>query len=235
MQKILGRIRRAVQDFNMIEEGDIIAVGVSGGKDSVTLLYGLHLLKNFYPKKFEVMGLMLTLGYDNFDPKPVENFCREKEIPFFIKETEIKKIVFDYRKEENPCSLCANLRRGALNNFAKEKGCNKVALAHHYDDLIDTFIMNLFYNGRLHTFEPVSFLDRSKITVIRPMIYVKEKDIRSEVKKNNLPVVKNPCPVEGHTTRHYIRSLIIDLKKEIPEIDKRIFTAIKKDIFHFEE
>jgi len=166
--------------------------------------------------------------------KKVAPIAKAKGIPFFIKETDIKKIVFDYRKEENPCSLCANLRRGALNNFAKEKGCNKVALAHHYDDLIDTFIMNLFYNGRLHTFEPVSFLDRSKITVIRPMIYVKEKDIRSEVKKSNLPVVKNPCPVEGHTKRHYIRNLLIDLKKEIPEIDKRIFTAIKKDVFHFE-
>jgi tRNA(Ile)-lysidine synthase TilS/MesJ len=231
MQKILGKIRRAVQDFEMIQEGDAIAVGVSGGKDSITLLYGLHLLKRFYPIKFEVMGLMLSLGFENFDPTPIKNFCEEKGIPFFIKYTEIKKIVFDYRKEKNPCSLCANLRRGALNDFAKEKGCNKVALAHHYDDLITTFMMNLFYNGRLHTFEPVTFLDRSQITLIRPLIYVREKEVRSAVRRNNLPVVENPCPMAGNTTRHSIENLIRNLEKEIPELDKRIFTAIKKDVF----
>jgi tRNA(Ile)-lysidine synthase TilS/MesJ len=231
MQEILGKIRRAVQDFEMIQEGDVIAVGVSGGKDSITLLYGLHLLKRFYPIKFEVMGLMLSLGFENFDPTPIKNFCEEKGIPFFVKHTEIKKIVFDYRKEKNPCSLCANLRRGALNDFAKEKGCNKVALAHHYDDLIVTFMMNLFYNGRLHTFEPVTFLDRSRITLIRPLIYVREKEVRSAVKKNNLPVVENPCPMAGNTTRHSIENLIRNLEKEIPELDKRIFTAIKKDVF----
>jgi len=232
MQKILGKLRRAVQDFDMIQDGDYIAVGVSGGKDSIALLYGMHLLKKFYPIKFDVVGLMLTLGYENFNTTEIEKFCREKEISFFIKETDIKKIVFDYRKEDNPCSLCANLRRGALNNFAIEKGCNKVALGHHYNDLIETLIMNMFYNGRLHTFEPVSYLDRSKITVLRPFIYVKEKDIKSEVKKNNLPIVINPCPVEGNTKRHYIKKLINDLKFNVPDIDKHIFSAIKKDIFN---
>lgn len=235
MQKILGKLRRAIQDFNMIQEGDVIGVGVSGGKDSITLLYGLSLLKKFYPVKFDVIGLMITMGYDDFKIDETVKFCSNNNIPFFIKGTDIKKIVFDYRQEKNPCSLCANMRRGALNNFALEKGCNKVALAHHYNDLIETLIMSLFYNGRLSTFEPVTYLERTGLSVIRPLIYIKEKEIKIAVRKNCLPVVKNPCPVDGYTTRQYVKDLLINLKKTIPDIDKHIFTAIKKDVFHYKD
>lgn len=225
MQRLVGKIRKAVQDYNMIEEGDIIAVGVSGGKDSITLLYALSLLQKYYPIRFKVMGLTLTMGYEGMDFEKTMEFCQKNDIEYHIKQTQIAKIVFDVRKEKNPCSLCANLRRGALNNFALEMGCNKVALAHHYDDLIETFLLSVFYEGRISTFLPVTKLDRTGLTVMRPMIYVREREIKGVVKRHNLPVVFNPCPANGNTKRQYIKDLIKDLAKQIPDLEKHIFSC----------
>ncbi|SHF30440.1 tRNA(Ile)-lysidine synthase TilS/MesJ [Caldanaerobius fijiensis DSM 17918] len=227
MQRLVGKIRKAIQDYNMIEEGDIIAVGVSGGKDSITLLYALSLLQKYYPVKFRLMGLTLTMGYEDMDFSKTMNFCKENGIEYHIKETQIAKIVFDVRKEKNPCSLCANLRRGALNNFALEMGCNKVALAHHYNDLIETFLLSIFYEGRINTFLPVTKLDRTGLIVLRPMIYVKESEIKGVVRRYELPVVPNQCPANGNTKRQYIKDLLKSLSKDIPDLEKRIFSASK--------
>jgi tRNA 2-thiocytidine biosynthesis protein TtcA len=217
-----------VDDFNMIRDGDRIAVGVSGGKDSLTLLMVLRQLQNFYKNKFELEAVSLTLGIGEFDLTPVQKLCNDIGVKYTIEETAIGKIVFEEKQEGRPCSLCANLRRGALHNVAKKLNCNKVALGHHKDDLIETFLMSTFYEGRLHTFSPVTFLKRKELLLIRPMIYTSEMEIKSFVKKCNVVTVPSPCPVNGKTKRQDIKDLLSELSKDNKEVKSNIFGAIKR-------
>jgi len=227
MKKILSYLRRAVDDYNMIEEGDKVAVGLSGGKDSIALMLALNSLKRFYPKKFDLVAITVAMGFDNTDFSPLKELCEKENIEYVIEETKTGQIVFDVRKEPNPCSLCSRMRSGALNEAAKRLGCNKVALGHHFDDVIETFFMSLFKEGRINCFSPVTYLDRMDITKIRPLIYLPEKEIRYFVNKNELPIVKNPCPVDGVTTRQYMKDLIKNLGKDTKDLKQHIFHAIK--------
>lgn len=228
MKQILSSIRKAVEDYNMIEEGDKIAVALSGGKDSLTLLLALKQLQRFYPRHFEIMALTIDPGSNVFDTKELEEFCEKQEIEYVIERTNIKEVVFDIRKEKNPCSLCANLRRGALNGVAEAHGCNKVALGHHQDDVIETFFLSLFYEGHIHTFSPTTYLSRKNIVTIRPMIYVKEKDIKSFVKRNPIPIMKKSCEMDGKSKREYMKDLIKTLTKDIPKLRACVFGAIQR-------
>jgi len=228
MKRILSYVRRAIEDYNMIEEGDRIAIGVSGGKDSLTLLCALKELQRFYPKKFELEAITLDMGFKDADFSKVQKMCEKIGVNYTVKPTNIAEIVFDIRKEKNPCSLCAKLRRGALHNAALELGCRKVALAHHFDDVLETFFLSLFFEGRINCFSPVTYLDKKDIYLIRPMIYTPEKDIKGLVKRMNFPVVFNPCPANGHTKRQYMKDLIRQLNKENKGLKKRIFGAIQR-------
>lgn len=230
LQRAMSLVRQAVDDYKMIEEGDKIAVGISGGKDSLTLLTVLHGLSKYYPKKFEVCAVTVDLGYKNVDFDRVRMLCNELGVEYKIITTEIAKIVFDIRQEENPCALCAKMRKGALNNAILDMGCNKVAYAHHKDDVIETMMLSMMFEGRLHTFSPVTYLDQTHITVIRPMIYMSESDVIGFVNKYNLPVVKSPCPVDGHTKREYVKELVRNLNHDYPGIKNRMFSAIKNGI-----
>ncbi|MCX8129590.1 MAG: tRNA 2-thiocytidine biosynthesis TtcA family protein [Clostridia bacterium] len=212
----------------MIKEGDRVAVGVSGGKDSLTLLMALRQLQNFFPKRFELEAVTLTMGIGEFDLTPVKELCSKIGVNYTIEETHIGKIVFDIRQEENPCSLCANLRRGALHNTAKKLGCNKVALAHHKDDVIETLLLSTLYEGRFHTFSPVTYLERKELYLIRPLIYTEEKEVRSFVKEYGVKTVPSPCHVDGKTKRQYIKELIYELRKENKNVKNNIFGAIKR-------
>ena len=226
LQQLLSYVRRAIDDYHMIEEGDKIAVGISGGKDSLTLLYALNGLKRFYPKKFEICAITIDLGFDNLNLEKIVEMCEELNVEYKIVKTDIGKIVFKDRKEDNPCSLCAKMRKGALNEAIKEMGCNKVAYAHHKDDVVETMLLSLIFEGRFHTFSPVTYLDRMEVTVIRPLIYVDEADVIGFVHKNNLPVVKSPCPADGYTKREYAGELLKQLNQENPGVKSRMFTAI---------
>lgn len=226
MRKTLSYIRKAVDDYNMINEGDHITVGVSGGKDSLTLLAGLNALKRFYPMKFTLSAVSIDMGFENMDFSPIQKLCDELEVPYHIKKTDIREIIFDIRKEKNPCSLCANMRRGALNETAKEIGSDKVALGHHYDDVVETFWMNQIFEGRLGCFSPVTYLDRKQVTVIRPMIYMPEAYVKGFVKQENLPVVKSCCEADGNTMREEVKQLLRDMEKQYPGLKKRLFTAL---------
>lgn len=228
MQKILSYLRRAVDDYNMIEDGDKIAVGVSGGKDSLTLLAALANLRRFYPKSFSLEAITLDLGYDSMDFSPVAKLCEELNVNYHVIPTHIKEVVFDIRKEENPCSLCAKMRRGALNNAALELGCKKVALGHHNEDVTETFMLSLFYEGRINSFAPVTYLDRRQVYLIRPLIYTPEAIIKAYAKKAELPIVKNSCPADGNTQRQQIKNLVNSLNKQYPGLKDRIFGAIKR-------
>lgn len=228
MKKMLSYVRRAVDQYHMIEEGDVIAVGVSGGKDSLALLATLANLRRFYPKNFTLKAITLGMGYDEMDFSGVAKLCQELDVEYITKQTDIKTIVFDIRKEENPCSLCAKMRRGALNETAKEHGCNKVALGHHYDDVIETVMMSLLYEGRFNCFLPKTHLDRSQITVIRPMIYAPESYIRAFVRRQELPIVHNPCPADGNTKREEIKQLLRTLEHQNHGVRQRIFGAIQR-------
>ncbi len=197
MKRILSLLRRAVQDFDMIKPGDRIAVDLSGGKDSIALLNALKRFQYFSPAPFELEAITLTMGIGELDLNPLIDMCKDLKVPYTIKETQIGRIVFDVRREKNPCSLCANMRRGALHNVAVERNCNKVALGHHKDDVIETFLLSLLYEGRLNTFSPVTYLSRKRLTLIRPLIYASEKEITGLSSKYNFPVVKSPCPVNG--------------------------------------
>jgi tRNA(Ile)-lysidine synthase TilS/MesJ len=228
MQKMLSYVRRAVDQYHMIEEGDTIAVGVSGGKDSLALLVTLANLRRFYPKKFTLKAITLEMGYDEMDFSKVAQLCHQLDVEFITQKTQIKTIVFDIRHEENPCSLCAKMRRGALNSTAKENGCNKVALGHHYDDVIETVMMSLLYEGRFNCFLPQTYLDRQDITVIRPMIYTPESYIRSFARRQELPIVQNPCPADGNTKREEIKQLLRTLENQNHGVRQRIFGAIQR-------
>lgn len=226
LQQLLSHTRKAVDEYQMIQEGDHIAVGISGGKDSLTLLYALHGLKRFYPNHFELSAITVDLGYEQCDFTPIKELCREMEIPYRIVKTDIAQILFEERKEKNPCSLCAKMRKGALNQAVKEIGCNKIAYAHHKDDIIETMILSLFFEGRFYSFSPKTYLDRMDLTVIRPIMFVDEADVIGFKNKYNLPVVKSACPVDGYTKRQYAKDLLSDLNRQYPGIKQRMFTAI---------
>lgn len=227
LQQVLSLVRRAIDDYHMIEENDCIAVGISGGKDSLTLLYALSSLRKFYPIPFTLKAITVDLGFNNMNLEAVINLCKELDVEYRIEKTDIAAIVFDERKEANPCSLCAKMRKGSLNEAIKEMGCNKVAYAHHKDDVVETMLLSLLYEGRFHTFSPVTFLDRSQVTIIRPLIYMHEADIIGFVNRYNVPVVKSPCPADGNTKREYAHLLLQQLNKETPGVKNRMFTAIK--------
>ena len=228
MQKMLSYVRRAVDHYHMIEEGDRIAVGVSGGKDSLTLLTALAELRRFYPKRYEVAAITLEMGYEEMDFEPVAELCRRLDVEYLRVPTQIKQIVFDIRKEENPCSLCAKLRRGALHEAALAAGCAKVALGHHFDDVVETYMLSLFYEGRISCFKPVTYLDRRGVTLIRPLLYVPEYYVRSFARRHSLPVVHNPCPADGNTKREEVKTLLRDLEKQFPGVREHIFGAMQR-------
>ena len=229
MQKFLSYLRKGVDDYQMINENDHITVGVSGGKDSLALLYGLSKLREFYPKKFTLTAITLSMGYKEMNFDGVKRFCDELGVEYILKETDIAEILFDIRKETNPCSLCAKMRRGALHEAAIEAGSHKVALGHHYDDVLETFMLCLMYEGRINCFSPVTYLDRKDITLIRPMLYTPEQYIKGIVNRYNLPVVKNACPADKHTKREYVKNLIWQIEKETPGFRTRLFTAMEGD------
>ncbi len=230
LQRVLSYIRRAVDDYHMIENGDNIAVGISGGKDSLTLLYGLHGLMRFYPERFTLHAVTVDLGFQNLNLEEIKTLCHDLNIEYTIVKTDIADIIFNQRKETNPCSLCAKMRKGALNEAIKKAGCNKVAYAHHKDDVVETMMMSLIFEGRIHTFHPVTYLDRMDLTVIRPLIYMNEADVVGFVNKFQIPVVKSPCPADGNTKREYIKNVLKSLNQDTPGVKERMFTAIQNEI-----
>lgn len=228
MNQILSHVRRCVEDYDMIQAGDRVAVGVSGGKDSLTLLAALARLREFYPQPFTVEAVTLDLGIPGMDFTPVADWCARREIPFTLVRTEINHIIFDLRKEKNPCSMCAKMRRGALHGVLQEKGIKKIALGHHFDDAVETFYMSLFYEGRLSCFQPVTYLDRTDITQIRPLLYCGEGQIRTVAAREGLPVVHNPCPANGATKRQEVKELIAGLSKQYPRLKDYTFGAMQR-------
>lgn len=228
LQTIMGKARRAIDDYAMIDDGDKIAIGLSGGKDSLTLLHSLYYLKKYYTKKFDIMAITIHPGSETFDTTKLEELCKKLDIEYIVYHSDISKVVFDIRKEKNPCSLCANMRRGMLNSIAIEHGCTKIALAHHSDDVIETFLMSIFLNGKIHTFSPITYLSRSDIKVIRPFIYVSEKEIRHVAKALEYPVIGKCCPRDGYTKREYIKNLIRTISLDIPKVRTNIMGAIMR-------
>lgn len=226
LQQLLSFTRKAVDEYQMIEARDKIAVGISGGKDSLTLLYALAGLRRFYPKPFDLIAITVDLGYEKFHTEKIEALCQELDVPYHVVKTDIARILFEERKESNPCSLCAKMRKGALNEAVKKLGCNKVAYAHHKDDIVETMILSLIFEGRFHSFSPKSYLDRMDLTVIRPMMYVNEADVIGFQRKYELPVEKSRCPVDGLTKRQYAKDLIHQLELDHPGAKQRMFTAI---------
>lgn len=227
LQRVLSEVRKAVDDYHMIAEGDKIAVGISGGKDSLTLLYALSSLRRFYPHPFELVAVTVDLGFANLDLSEINKLCKKLEVPYTVVKTQIGQIVFEQRQENNPCALCAKMRKGALNEAMKQLGCNKIAYAHHMDDVVETMMLSLLYEGRFHTFSPVTYLDDTGLTVIRPLIYMKEADVIGFVRKYEVPVVKSPCPADGHTKREYVKQLLKQLNTENLGVKQRMFTAIQ--------
>lgn len=230
MQKLLGYIRKAVQEFDLIQDGDRIAVGVSGGKDSVALLRGLYLLRRFIGIDYEIVAITLDPQFGgkpgNYDP--IQQMCDEMGIEYILQRTQIAEIIFDLRKEKHPCSLCARMRRGALHDAAIEANCNKLALGHHYDDAVETFIMNLFNEGRIGCFSPKTYLSRKDITMIRPLAFAPEKEVQSAVRRANLPIVKSVCPVDGVTSRQKTKEFLRDMEREDDGFTYRIFGAMRR-------
>ena len=231
LQKLMSLNRKAIDTYHMIEENDKIAIGISGGKDSLALLHALHGLKRFYPKKFDIIAITVDLGFHNVDFDKIKKLCMDLEVPYYIAQTDIAQIIFEDRKETNPCSLCAKMRKGSLNELAKTNGCNKIAYAHHKDDVVETMMMSLIYEGRFHTFTPVTYLDRMDLTVIRPMMYVREADVIGFANLYSLPVLKSPCPADGYTKRESTKELLRDIDKDAPGVKERMFTAIEDTIY----
>lgn len=226
LQQLLSYTRRAVDDYQMIESGDKIAIGISGGKDSLTLLYALSGLRRFYPAPFDIVAITVDLGLEGFDLSEIEKLCEALDVPYHIVHTEIGHIIFDERKEKNPCSLCAKMRKGAFNQKAKELGCNKIAYGHHRDDLVETMLLSLLFEGQFYSFSPKTYLERMDITLIRPLLYVKEADVIGFKNKYHLPVVKSPCPANGYTKREYVKELSHRLNCEHPGATERMFSAV---------
>ena len=227
MQKLLGLMRRCIDDYDMISPGDKIAVGVSGGKDSLVLLVLLAELRKFFNKPYEVQAVTIDMGL-GMDYSGVSALCKQLDVPYTIINTQIAPIIFDHRKEKNPCSMCAKMRRGALNQAILDLGCNKVALGHHYDDAVETFMMSLLYEGRISCFQPVPDLDRTGVIQIRPMLYIHEKTVDNFATRQNLPIVHNRCPVDKTTKREEIKQLIFNLSATYPDLKERIFGAMQR-------
>lgn len=229
MKYILSFMRKAIEDYNMIEDGDKIAVALSGGKDSISLLKGLKNLQIFYPKKFDLIAISVNPGFESFDTELLQKTCDEIGVPFFEEKYDISKIVFEDRKEKNPCSLCANLRRGILNSVAKREHCNKIALGHNLDDVIETFLMNLFFAGNISTFSPTNYMSRSGLTVIRPLVYASEKDTKRYIKRSGSKIMVKVCPMDGHSTREYIKNLIYTISLKNPHVKAYLLGTIKRN------
>ena len=230
MQKILSNFRKAIEEYKMIDEGDKIGICLSGGKDSITMLYAFKALQRFYPKHFDIVAISINPGFEFFDTQFLQKICDDLNIPLFIDDSHAKEIVFDIRKEKNPCSLCANLRRGIINSIAIKEGCNKIALGHNQDDVLETFLLNLLYTGNIGTFAPKSYMDRTKITLIRPLVYTPEKDIKRFIKKNNISVMPKVCPMDGKSKREDMKQLIYTLSKNIPMVRANLFGAIQRNL-----
>ncbi len=226
LRKLLSFVRKACDTYDMIEDGDKIGVGISGGKDSLTLLYALSELKRFYPKKFELEAITVSLGFKNFDITPVKELCAKLDVNYTIVETDIAEVVFDIRKESNPCALCSKMRKGALNTEAKKLGVNKIALGHNKDDICQSFLMSLIYEGRIHTFAPVTYLDRMDLYSIRPLMFVPEAQVVNFVNNEGISVVKSPCPADGHTKREVMKQFIYENDLKFDSFCNKIFTAI---------
>jgi len=227
MQKLMGLVRRCVDDYSMISEGDRIAVGVSGGKDSLVLLVLLAGLKKYFNKAFTLEAITIDMGL-GMDYSPIQQLCDELEVPYTIVKTEIAPIIFDHRKEKNPCSMCSKMRRGALNQAILDKGFNKLALGHHYDDAVETFMMNLLFEGRIGCFQPVTNLDRTGIIQIRPMLYIHERTVDNFAVRQKLPIIENRCPVDKTTKREEVKKLVYELSSSYPDLKERIFGAMQR-------
>ena len=225
MQKIMGLVRRCIEDYHMITPGECIAVGVSGGKDSLVLLRVLAGLREYMDFSLHAVTIDMGLGMDYSE---IVKFCEELQVPYTIVPTQIGPIIFDHRKEKNPCSMCAKMRRGALNQAILDLGIHKVALGHHYDDAVETFVMSLVYEGRISCFQPVTDLDRTGIMQIRPMLYVHEKTAENFASRTELPVLQNRCPVDKHTKREEIKQLVYNLSQTYPDLKERIFGAMQR-------
>ncbi|MCR5222817.1 MAG: tRNA 2-thiocytidine(32) synthetase TtcA [Lachnospiraceae bacterium] len=230
LKRLLSYTRKAVDDYHLIDPGDKIAIGISGGKDSLTLLYALNGLRRFYPNPFEIIAVSVDLGFP-INLGPIRQLCEDLDVEYHVVSTDIARIVFQERQEENPCSLCAKMRKGALNESVKKLGCNKVAYAHHKDDVVETLLLSMIFEGRFHTFKPLTYLDRMQLHVIRPLIYVEEADIIGFKNKMDLPVVKNPCPADGYTKREYAKELLRSMNKDHPGTKERLFTAIENQLY----
>ena len=227
MQKLLGLMRRCIDDYDMIQEGDRIAVGVSGGKDSLVLLQLLAGLRKFFNKSFVLEAITIDMGL-GMDYSPISELCKQLDVPYTIVKTEIAPIIFDHRKEKNPCSMCAKMRRGALNQAILDRGFNKLALGHHYDDAVETFVMNLLFEGRIGCFQPVTNLDRTGIIQIRPMLYIHEKTVDNFARRLELPVIENRCPVDKSTKREEVKQLVFNMSQTYPDLKERIFGAMQR-------
>ena len=227
LKRLLSLTRKAVDDYGQIQDGDRIAVGISGGKDSLTLLYALAELRRFYPNKYDLCAVTVDLGFEGFDTSGIDKLCDELGVPYSVIKTDIYDIVFNRRKESNPCSLCAKMRKGSLNDAVTANGYNKVAYAHHRDDVVETLLLSLIYEGRFHTFSPVTYLDRKKIHVIRPLLYVEESDIIGFTNRMKLPVIQSVCPADGYTKREYVKNVLNELNRDNPGVKDRMFTAIE--------
>ena len=227
LQQLYSYTRKAIDHYQLIESGDKIAIGISGGKDSLTLLYALSGLRRFYPQKFDLVAVTVDLGYENFDLTAVSKLCHDLDVPYHIVNTEIAKILFEERNEKPTCSLCAKMRKGALNQAIKELGCNKVAYAHHMDDVIETAFLSMIFEGRFYVFPPKTYMEDSDLTIIRPLIYVSEAEVKGFRNKYQLPVVKNPCPMDGNTKREYVKKLIQQLNIDNPGVKTKLFHAIQ--------
>ncbi len=223
-----GIVRKGVDEYNMIADGDRVAVGISGGKDSLVLLCALNALRRYYPRRFELEAITIELGFEGMDFAPVARLCEEMEVPYTRIKTDIKEIVFDVRREDNPCSLCAKMRRGALNDALRERGCNRLALGHHFDDAVETFMLSLLFEGRISCFKPVTWMSRAGVWQIRPMIYAGEKRIASLAQKLNLPIVENPCPEDKTSKRHEVKQMLAAMSQDYPDLRSKIFGAMQR-------
>ncbi len=228
LNEFTGTVRRAVDDYEMIQAGDKVAVGVSGGKDSMLLLLALNHLKSYYPKPFELEAITIELGFEGMDFTPVKAMCAELGIPYTCLKTDIKEVVFDVRQEPNPCSLCAKMRRGALNNAITEHGVTKLALGHHFDDAVETFMMSLVFEGRLNCFKPVTYMSRSEVTQIRPLLYIGELRSARLAESLHLPVVVSTCPMDRTSKRREIKELLDALSKTYPDLRSKVFGAMQR-------
>lgn len=227
LSKLYARTKKAVEQYNMIQKGDKIAVGISGGKDSLTLLYALYGLSKFKDSDFTIYPVMVDMGFEGFNPSHIDAFCKDLGLQFVHIKTELGKVIFEKRKEKNPCSMCSKMRKGIFNKTIAQLGCNKLAYGHHRDDFLDTFLLSLLYEGRFHTMEPKYYMPNANLTLIRPLLYVPEEDILKFSKDMNLPIVKNPCPADKNSARKEMGELFEQLKKPFPDCKEKLFHALK--------